>query len=551
MPTVLEILIKHLKNWNVSHIFGVPGRPVVPLITEINKQNLTFVLTRHETGAGYAASGFALQRNTLGVAFATSGPGGINLLTSAGQAMAHNLPVLFLTGQVSAANIGKSYSQDSSQFGSNLVKMFEPVTKYSGRVERGDSFQSHLQHAVEKAFSGVKGPVHLSIPLDVLVEEIPSFEISFPSIPATKASNIDDVFQLITAAKNPVFILGKGIRSANSYEEIYELATRWNVPVITTGGGKGTFPTNHPLSLGSYGLGGSEQADLFLQSGVDVMIVIGSSLTDMSLSGFNSSFYPENVIHFDYDPTFVGKSIPRPTTYVPGDIKENLIALLEMTMKSNRPVNLGRPIPILQAAAAIDYEEDKQSTPYISSVTAIKVIRKNLPDHTKVFADVGSHAYYAVKHFDVYQPNTFFFDDRFIAMGNGIGYAIGASIASEDINTPIACITGDGCMQMHGTEIATAVDHRASVLFFVFNNSGLDMVETGMKHWQQCPGHAIYQNTVDFVSFAKSFSCNGYRCMNESDIQLAIERGLTNKGPTIIEIMVDPEEVPPTLKRDA
>lgn len=675
MTTVLNVLMKHLKKWNVTHIFGIPGRPVVPLITEMVKHDITFVLARHETGAGYAAGGFALQKKTLGVAFATAGPGGTNMITSAGQAMAHNVPVLFLTGQISAGKIGKSYSQDSSSFGTDLVKMFEPVTKYSARADRGDSFENHFRHAIECAFTGVKGPVHLSMPLDVLQEKITPFDIDLPQAPQTIAANIEEAFNLIKEAKNPVFFLGKGIRSSDSYEEIFEIASRLSIPVITTGGGKGTFPTNHPLSLGVYGLGGTEEADQFLQSGIDVMIVAGSSLNDMALAGFRPDFYPEKIIHFDLDPTFVGKTIPRPTLFVPGDLKENFKKILYLTLEfevtdlwnesddsslghswgqswgwgnpghagnprhreldhgggfsgshfpgqhDSNPINpelenvspeniptilkrlketygdlfiaaeqigatnedmssfqkifeeletiskhvaatredwAGVPDPMAQQQdgkpdpMAQQWAEASMSQPYISSVSAVHEIRRNLPEFSKVFADVGSHAYYAVKHFDVYQPNTFFFDDRFIAMGNGIGYAIGAKIAegSHNHNQPIACITGDGCMLMHGTEIATAVEHRAPILFFVFNNSGLDMVETGMKHWQNCPGHVVYNNPIDFVYFAKALGCEGFRCLNEEDIANAIQRGLQSKVPTIIEIMVDPDEIPPTLKRD-
>lgn len=658
MTTVLNELMKHLKKWNVTHIFGIPGRPVVPLITEMVKHDITFVLARHETGAGYAAGGFALQKKTLGVAFATAGPGGTNMITSAGQAMAHNVPVLFLTGQVSAGKIGKSYSQDSSSFGADLVKMFEPVTKYSARVERGDSFESHFSHAIERAFTGVKGPVHLSIPLDVLQEEITPFDIDLPRVPQTITANIEEAFNLIKEAKNPVFFLGKGIRTSGSYEEVFEIATRLCIPVITTGGGKGTFPTKHPLSLGVYGLGGTDEADQILQSGIDVMIVAGSSLNDMAMAGFRPDFYPEKVIHFDLDPTFVGKTIPRPTLFVPGDLKENLKKILYLTLEfedtdlwnegnSNshthswgqnwgwshgnsghgvgfsdshfsNPSNLEQEDASSENISAIlkglnevysnlsiasdseqadpkleemshiqkrlneiygdlfiaaeqvgaanedisssqrvydDLEWDGVPDPvshYISSVSAIHEIRRNLPESSKVFADVGSHAYYAIKHFDVYQPDTFFFDDRFISMGNGIGYAIGAKIAEGTHNhkEPIICITGDGCMLMHGTEIATAVEHRAPILFFVFNNSGLDMVETGMKHWQNCPGHVVYNNPIDFVSFAKALGCEGFRCLNEEDIAKSIKVGLQNGVPTIIEIMVDPDEIPPTLKRD-
>lgn len=589
MTTVLSMLISNLKKLDVTHIFGIPGRPVVPLIKEIVKQDITYVLTRHETGAGYAAGGFAMQKKTIGIAFATAGPGGTNMLTAAGQAMAHNVPVLFITGQTSAGKIGRSYSQDSSSFGADLVKMYEPVTKYSARVERGDSFEGHFRYAIERAFSGVLGPVHLAIPLDVLYEEIAPFEFELPRIQHTIAANIEEAFMYLKDSKRPVFILGKGIRSSNSYEEVYEIATKWNIPVITTGGGKGTFPTNHPLSLGVYGLGGTIEADRYLQSGIDVMIVAGSSLNDMALAGFKQDYYPEKVIHFDYDPTFVGKTIPIPTLFVPGELKRNLSKILDLTLEQgvvgyDERLNVHELVAVSSEYTSLnqerieivhenllfssdfvatgledntlilkemeDFHNPELNSFFISSALAIRTIRRNLPENTKVFADVGSHAYYAVKHFDVYQPETFFFDDRFIAMGNGIGYAIGAKIAMNEDSQPVACITGDGCMLMHGTEIATAVEHQAPILFFVFNNGSLDMVETGMKNWQDCPGHLVYKKPINFVSFAEALDCKGFCCLCEDDIERAIQFGLQSNQPTIIEIMVDPEEIPPTLKRD-
>lgn len=181
MKSIANILVSHFRKWEVRHVFGIPGKPIVPLIMELDKQGIAFILSKHESGCGYAASGYAMMNKTLGVAIATAGPGGTNLLTSAGQAKAYHLPVLFITGQQPINEVGKALGQDSTFFGTDLVKMFEPVTKFSARVERADQFKRYLQHALEKAHSGVKGPVHLSIPSDILNEQIEEFELDLPS----------------------------------------------------------------------------------------------------------------------------------------------------------------------------------------------------------------------------------------------------------------------------------------------------------------------------------------------------------------------------------
>lgn len=189
------------------------------------------------------------------MAVGTSGPGGTNMVTAAGQAMAYHLPVLFITGHPSVKQSGRAMGQDSSMFGTDIVKMFEPVTLFSARVERGDQFPLYLQHALECALTGRKGPVHLSIPADVLLEEIEPFTLSLPSLQPAISPYLNEVKLLLEQAKRPLLFLGKGVHSSNAYEEVKQLSKVFGIPVITTPGGKGTIRTDHPGYLGPYGLG--------------------------------------------------------------------------------------------------------------------------------------------------------------------------------------------------------------------------------------------------------------------------------------------------------
>ena len=180
MKSVASLLLEHLKAFGVSHIFGIPGKAISPIVLEADRQGLQYVLCRHEAGAGFASAGFALGSGKIGVALGTSGPGGTNMLTAAGQAKAFNLPVIFITGQPSIGKTGRGLGQDSSIFGTDLVKMFEPVTLFSARVERSDLFPIYFQHALEKMYGSSKGPVHLSLPFDVSMEKINTFTLDIP-----------------------------------------------------------------------------------------------------------------------------------------------------------------------------------------------------------------------------------------------------------------------------------------------------------------------------------------------------------------------------------
>ena len=539
--TVVTLLIEHLKKFGVEYVYGVPGKSVVPFILELDKSEIPFILTRHEAGAGFMASGYALQDGTLGVALGTSGPGGTNMLTASGQAMAFHLPVLFITGHPTIKGTGKALGQDSTLFGTDLVKMFEPVTLFSARVERGDLFPIYFQHALEKACTGRRGPVHLSIPSDVLTEEIESFNINLPEPYSVVSNRIDEALSIIKKAKRPLLFVGKGVHLSRTYEEIKELSLRFGIPIITTPGGKGAVRSDHPGYLGPFGLGGTEIATNYLNSGVDLLLVVGTKLSDMTLAGFTPYMYPKQMIQFDIDPTFVGKSLPVPTFPVIGDAKENLKLLLS---KTSRKVYQDNSLQQVASAKAQDTYSNKG---YILASRAIQVLRENLPAETILFGDDGSHSFYAIQHFDILQEGTFFFDDVFGSMGNGIGYSIGAKMAKPNI--PVVCLTGDGCTLMYGTEISTAVCHNVPVIFVVFNNGRLDMVDKGMRHNVGRAVGTVYESLVNIQLFAESLGATAFKCTKEEDIEKAITFGLQHQGPTVIEVLVDPDEVPPTMNR--
>lgn len=536
---VYTILVEHFKNWGITHVFGIPGKSISPLMLELENQEIQYVLGRHETGCGFEASGYALGKKTIGVAIGTSGPGGTNLITAAGQAKEFQLPVLFITGQPSMQDTGRALSQDSSQFGTDLVKMFEPVTLFSARIERGDLLPLFLRHAVEKAYTGEKGPVHLCIPFDVLMEEVEPFHIPLPDyISPVVSPDIDKAISLLDKAKKPVLFLGKGAIMSEAYEQLRVMAEHWRIPVVTAPGGKGAIQTNHPLYLGGYGLGGSKHATEYLKSGIDLMIVVGSKLCDMSLSGFTSEMHPEHMLQFEYDLTFAGKSVQVPTQIILGDIKYNLAQLIQKSGASERDYEM---------LSIQGYKPDTNPDALLSAVTAFKALRASLPNDAILFGDAGSHSFYAVQHFDILEPGTFYFDEVFIAMGAAIGYSIGAKIACPDRH--VVCITGDGCMMMHGTEISTAVNHGAPVIFFVLNNGRLDMVDKGMSYNTGRSVGAVYERPLDVSQFAQSMGAVTYCCHNAADIHEAVHSALQSDITTVIEVMVDPLEIPPILTR--
>lgn len=539
MEKLYTVLVKQLKKLGVTHAFGVPAKTVKPLIVELDSQGVQYVSSRHEGGAGYEAVGYALRTRKLGVAIGTSGCGGTNMLTAVAQAKLSHVPVLFITGQPSVNKIGRGLCQDASMFGTDLMKMFDPVTVFNAKVERSDTFASLFTHAIEKAFEGEGGPVHLNIAFEVFSEECPDFECPILVPSKLVSSNLQTVIEKIERAKRPVIVSGENIRSAQAYSELEQFATRFQIPVMTTVGGKGNFPTHHPLSLGGICLGGTAEAENYLSEGTDLMIVLGSQLNDMALAGFRGEWFPKEVIHFDHDSTYMGKSIPVMTTKVLGDIKTNLQQVLALS----EGVQPKERIQIALELVADNFVPMKNR---MSAMQTMKVLRSVLPDECMVFSDSGSHSFYANQHFDINKAGTFFFDDLLGPMGGAIGNAIGAKCSEPDLS--VVCITGDGCMFMHGTEISTAVNYQLPIVFVVLNNGQLDMVQKGMSLDGKAVG-VVYDHPLHVTEFAQSMGADAIRCYNKEELKSSLEFALANKKPTVVEVMVDPAEIPPTLKR--
>jgi acetolactate synthase I/II/III large subunit len=540
MLTVSNILAKHLVKWGVTHAFGIPGKPITPLIFEMDQQGITFVLSKHECGAGFEASGYAMSRGSLGVAIGTAGPGGINMLTAAGQAKATQVPVLFITGQPPIREVGKVLGQDSTMFGTDLVAMFETVTKFSARVDRGELLRSYLEHAIEQAFTGVRGPVHLCIPLDVLNETVDSFELELPDqYPTTIASNLDYAVTLIDQAQRPLLFVGGALHALHAYEEVEAFAERWQLPVATTPGGKGAFRSNHPLSLGPFGLGGCAAAESYMNSGVDLLIVIGSQLSDLEIPGIVPENYPAHILHFDHDPMFIGKALPIPTTPLLGNLKSNLQALLKYSAGKRAP----RDLPLV-----IEETPTRSLSPhYLCGEQVMRVLREELPDDALVFGDAGSHSFYAIKYFPIEVPGTFYFEEVFATMGRAIGYAVGAKLATP--RRTVVSIAGDGCMFMSGAEVSTAVNYNAPVIFIVMNNQSIDMVDKGMaRHLGKAVG-TVYTVPLNATKYGESMGAYAYCCSSEAELRKATKKALHHDKSTVIEVMMDPSEIPPTMKR--
>lgn len=538
MKTVADYMAEALRNLGVTHSFGIIGKSICPVVLKMVDYGIEFIPGRHESSSGFAAAGYALKTGNLGVAFGTSGPGGTNLLTAAAHAKANNLPVLFITGHQSIKELGIPQCQDSSSYLADLAEMFRPATLFSKLIERGDHFSTIFNHAISIALNQ-RGPVHLCVPFDVQTEGLEECNIVIPERESlVSLANIDRVVDAINASKNPLIIAGKGVNRSGAHSQLIQLAETFNIPVVTSPGGKGAMVWDHPLYHGPIGVGGCNHGDDLLNKS-DLFIVLGSRLSDMTVCNLKRENHPTTLIQFDIDPTFVGKILFSKTIPVTGDLRDNLVCYLNHIDPNH--------ITKREAIPYVDYSEELPSLKNLSLASIMSTMSDLIPDNNTVFVDDGSHGFNAAKWYKVKKPGSFVFDAYFACMGNSIGMAIGAKVAAPE--ETVFCITGDGCFMMLGTEINTAVCKDIPVIFIVVNNKQLDMALKGMEKTTGRIDGTIYEVPMDVVKFAESLGATGYKCETAEQFSTAIKDAVALNRVAVIELLTDRDEVPPTAHR--
>lgn len=534
MMKAARTVLEYLKNSGVQYIFGIPAGSVNAFFDELNDMSeLTPIVTKHEGAASYMAAAYAKYTNHLSVCIGCSGPGGTNLVTGAANAMREHLPVLFLTGAVPVNTIGLNASQEL-----DAEPIFRPVTKYSVTVKESKDLLTEIVKASEIALSGVPGPVHIAIPIDVQHETVPNVEIPAPPKGTAIVPELDTIKRVaeeLLARRSGYILVGQGVR--NSVEQLLELAEILNWPIITTPQAKGYIPEDHPLLLGVFGFAGHEVASQLIADGDgQVLFIVGSSLGETATNNYNLNLTKNRFsIQLDFDQSVFNRKyeIDLP---VLGDIHSSLLLLIEEL----RAKGLARTSFEVTENKEI-YEED---TGEYNTKNVLLTIQKYLPASTRYAIDIGEFMSYVIHHMKVVDYDTFNINVHFGAMGSGIGSAIGSKLAEPE--RPVACITGDGCFFMHGMEILTAKEYNLPILFIVMNNARLGMVYHGHALQFKRTHPSFEQHPINISAMASAMDIPSFQVTELQDLNQDMLHNLMNlKGPAVLEVVLTDNNTPP------
>jgi len=575
--TLADLILAYLSSIKAEYVFGVPGGAIEPLYNALarssrepestDKLTVKSVVARHEAGAAFMADGYSRETGKLGVCCATTGPGSTNLITGVASAYADRVPMLVITAQTALPNFGKRGLQESSSDGIDTVAMFENFTNYNTLISHPSQLEGKLFTALISAFHEPQGPVHLSIPMDILSSNWDgnsTFKLCNllrnPEI--MDDESMDDLCETLIDAKKIVLFLGSGSREA--MPAIMKFAEMANVPFVTTAGGKSCVDAYHPLNRGIFGFAGHDTArDTLLDEQVDVVLAVGTSLGEISTGGWDkAALMNEKLVHIEETAENFARS-PMARLHVYGHLNTVFINLIQLfgtlihkmdavTPQENqsivRSVHGNNIISCAPSHIKVDCPEA-----YLLNSTPVKPQRlmgelvKSFPVNSRFVIDAGNSWAWATHYLHPKQAGSYRIGLGFGAMAWAIGASVGTAFGCP--NTPVICITGDGSFLMSGQEITVAMQHSLPVIYVILNDNSLGMV----KHGQRLGGGekiAFELPEIDYAAVARALGVQAYTIKKPEDFsELDFNLICNTNGPTLIDVYIDGEEVPPMGSR--
>jgi acetolactate synthase-1/2/3 large subunit len=523
--TGAEIVVRCLAEEGVKHVFGYPGGAVLYIYDAIFQQDkFQHVLVRHEQAAVHAADAYSRSSNTVGVALVTSGPGVTNAVTGLSTAYMDSIPMVVISGQVPSHAIGQDAFQEC-----DTVGITRPVVKHNFLVKDVKDLASTIKKAFFIARTGRPGPVLVDIPKDITMHKA-VFEYpreiemrSYKPVDKGHTGQIRKAVQLLLQAERPMIYAGGGVILANAAPELNRLVDKLGFPVTNTLMGLGGSRASSDKYVGMPGMHGTYEANMAMQH-CDVLIAIGARFDDRVIGNpKHFASHPRKIIHIDIDPSSISKRVKVDIPIV-GNVKDVLVEFLAQ-------LDAAEAKPHAAALQAwwkqIDEWRGRECLKYQDSDLVIKpqsVIEK-LWEVTKgdafITSDVGQHQMWAAQYYPFDKPRRWINSGGLGTMGVGLPYAMGVQMANPDAT--VACVTGEGSIQMCIQELATCKQYHLTPKIIMLNNRFLGMV----RQWQQIDYGSRYSESYmdslpDFSKLAESFGHVGMKIEKPGDVDGAM-----------------------------
>jgi acetolactate synthase-1/2/3 large subunit len=524
-----ELIVECLENEGVTHVFGIPGEENIRLMEALSKSSIEYVLTRHEQGASFMAETYGRLTGKAGVCSSTLGPGAINLLLGTADATTNSTPLIALSAQVGMARSFKESHQSV-----DLVSMFAPVTKWSALMAIPGAAPEMIRKAFKLAQTERPGAVYLAVPEDVEEAEAPPslvpLRVNVPRADDPSAEQVSRAAQILREARNPVVLAGHGAARGGASQALIRFAQSLNIPVATTFHGKGVFPDDHPLALGTVGFMRHDYVNFGFDR-ADVIVAVGYELQEFNPVRINPSG-TTRIIHVHRFPAEVDAHYDV-SVGLTADISHSLDALAAAVWR-RVPAAGGERIRELLSDELTRGEQDDRFPMHPARIVADT--RAALSREDIVLVDTGALKMWMARLYPTYAPNTCLISNGLSTMGWTVPGAIGAKIARPEAKVLVA--TGDGSFLMNSQEIETALRLRLPFVILVWVDDAYGLISWKMD---MEIGHNVDTRfgNPDFVAYAESFGAKGYRISSPGELLPCLRTALADDTVSVIACPVD------------
>ncbi len=543
--TGAEILVRCLKEEGVEYLFGYPGGSVLHIYDALYIQDdVKHVLVRHEQAAAHAADGYSRASGKPGVVLVTSGPGVTNAVTGIATAYMDSIPLVIFSGQVPTALIGNDAFQEVDSVG-----ITRPCVKHNFLVKDVTKLAETVKKAFYIATTGRPGPVLVDLPKDITIAKA---EYHYPKKvklrsynPTIKghAGQIRKAVDLILSAKRPMIYTGGGVILSDGSPELVELTQLLGYPITNTLMGLGAYPATDKQFVGMLGMHGTYEANMAMHE-CDVLIAIGARFDDR-VTGKLDKFCPTaRIVHVDIDPSSISKNVQVDIPIV-GSVPNVLRAMINVIRDEKlRPdtealARWWRRIDEWRAIKSLSY---RPSDEVIKPQFVIQKLYQVTEGKAIITSDVGQHQMWAAQYYHFDRPRQWINSGGLGTMGFGLPAAMGAKLAFPDED--VACVTGDGSIQMMLQELSTMKQYHTPVKIVNLNNHYLGMVRQWQEFFYQKRYCMTYfESLPDFVKLAEAYGHVGMRIEKPADVEGALREAFALKDSLVfLDFLTDQGE---------
>ena len=543
--TGAEIFVRCLKDEGVEYLFGYPGGAVLHIYDELYKQeDVKHILVRHEQAATHAADGYARATGRPGACLVTSGPGATNAVTGIATAYMDSIPLVVFTGQVPTSLIGNDAFQEV-----DAVGITRPCVKHNFLVKDVKDLASTIKKAFYIATTGRPGPVVVDIPKDVTAHRT---EYHYPKKVAMRSYNpvvkghggqIKRAVDLMLAAKRPMVYTGGGVILDNGSPALIEFIRLLGFPITNTLMGLGAYPATDRQFVGMLGMHGTYEANLAMHN-CDVLIAIGARFDDR-VTGNIEKFCPTaKIVHVDVDPASISKNVKVDVPIV-GSVSSVLKEMLRLIKSDDRRADaeaLAEWWKQIDEWRAMDCLKYDRSSAVIKPQYVVETLYEVTGGDAFITSDVGQHQMWAAQFYKFDKPRRWINSGGLGTMGFGLPAAMGVQFAYPDAT--VACITGEGSIQMNIQELSTIRQYRLPIKVVNLNNRYLGMVRQWQEFFYQGRYAMSYMDSLpDFVKLAESYGAVGIQVDKPGDVEAALKEAVKIRDRAVfLDFITDQKE---------